>query len=161
MEERSLWGRLCRVWHSRGEHRNKTVGAVNCSKETDKKTGKRWLLLEANKKWCHVEGGMRADICPLSVRGVRGGDGLYLTRAEQMSGWQEGFPTPLHHTFCIQQSPWQPRANQELKSKMREGEEKKKGGGGTRHQVMIVMELMTHRPVVAGCCNLVAPTQQL
>uniref|UniRef100_A0A3B4U617 Uncharacterized protein n=1 Tax=Seriola dumerili TaxID=41447 RepID=A0A3B4U617_SERDU len=28
-----------------------------------------------------------------------------------------GFPTPLHHTFCIQQSPWKPRTNQEINPK--------------------------------------------
>lgn len=31
-----LVGRLCRVWHSKGEHRNKTVGAVIYSYKTDK-----------------------------------------------------------------------------------------------------------------------------
>lgn len=34
-----------------------------------------------------------AKTCPLFVRG----DGVHLMEVEQMSGGQEGFPTPLYH----------------------------------------------------------------
>lgn len=103
---------------------------------------------------------MRADICPLFVRGVRGGWGLLDSgRADvRMTG---GLPhTPpshiLHPTVAMATARKPGTKSKSTKSKMRE----KRGGGGvdgkTGHEVMIVMELMTHRSVNAGCCNTTA-----
>lgn len=73
--------------------------------------------------WCEinivscVKAGWEAQSCPLFVRGILGGDGVLLTDARQMSGRQEGFPTPLCHRAAVfyVQSLWKPGAKQEIK----------------------------------------------